>query len=56
MARVNGSLMARAETLRVELKYLGHGFLAFIFMLCIMAGFTGGFLALRVFRLAGGAD
>ena len=49
-----GELMAQAETLRVRLKNLGNGFLALVFMLCILAGLAGGFLALMIFRLAGG--
>ena len=49
-----GELMAQAETLRVRLKNLGNGFLALVFMLCIVAGLAGGFLALMIFRLAGG--
>ena len=31
-----------------------RGFLALVFMLCIMAGLVGGFLAVMVVRLAGG--
>ena len=49
-----GSLMAQVETLTVRLKNLGQGFLALVFMLCILAGLAGGFLALMIFRLAGG--
>ena len=48
------ALAARVETLTVRLKNLGRGFLALVFILCILAGFAGGFLALLVFRLAGG--
>ena len=48
--------MAQVETLRVRLKYLGRGFLALVFMIGTLAGLAGGFLALLVFRLAGGAD
>ena len=48
------ALAARVETLTVRLKNLGSGFLALLFMLCILAGFAGGFLALMIFRLAGG--
>ena len=49
-----GSLMAQVETLTVRFKNLGQGFLALVFMLCILAGLAGGFLALMIFRLAGG--
>ena len=50
-----GELMAQVETLTVRLKNLGRGFLGLVvFMLCILAGFAGGFLALLAFRLAGG--
>ena len=50
-----GELMAQVETSRVRLKNLGRGFLALVvFMLCVLAGFAGGFLALLAFRLAGG--
>ena len=48
------ALAARVETLTVRLKNLGSGFLALVFMLCILAGLAGGFLALMIFRLAGG--
>ena len=48
------SLAARIETLTARLKNLGRGFLALVFMLCILAGLAGGFLALMLFRLAGG--
>ena len=40
----------------MRLKYLGQGFLALVFMIGTLAGLVGGFLALMVFRLAGGAD
>ena len=53
---VAGSLMAQVETLRVQLKYLGKGFLALVFMIGTLAGLAGGFLVLMVFRLAGAAD
>ena len=50
-----GELMAQVETLTVRLKNLGRGFLGLVvFMLCILAGFAGGFLALLAFRLSGG--
>ena len=48
--------MAQVGTSRVQLKYLGKGFLALVFMISTLAGLAGGFLALMVFRLAGGAD
>ena len=48
--------MAQVETLRVRLKYLARDFLALVFMIGTLAGLAGGFLALLVFRLAGGAD
>ena len=48
------ALAARVETLTVRFKNLGSGFLALVFMLCILAGLAGGFLALMIFRLAGG--
>ena len=48
------ALAARVETLTVRLKNLGSGFLALVFMLCIVAGLAGGFLALMIFRLTGG--
>ena len=48
------ALAARVETLTVRLKNLGSGFLALLFMLCILAGLAGGFLALMIFRRAGG--
>ena len=49
-----GELMAQAETLRVRLKNLGNGFIALVFMIGTLAGLAGGFLALMIFRLAGG--
>ena len=48
--------MAQVETLRVRLKYLGKGFLALVFMIGTLAGLVGGFLAVMMVRLAGGAD
>ena len=51
-----GALMAQVETSRVRLKYLGQGFLALVFMIGTLAGLVGGFLALMVVQLAGGAD
>ena len=48
------ALAARVETLTVRLKNLGQGFLALVFMLCILAGLAVGFLALMIFRRAGG--
>ena len=51
-----GELMAQAETLRVRLKYLGKGFIALVFMIGTLAGLAGGFLAVMMVRLAGGAD
>ena len=48
------ALAERVETLTARLKNLGRGFLALVFMLCILAGLAGGFLALMLFRLAGG--
>ena len=51
-----GELMAQAETLRVRLKYLGQGFIALVFMIGTLAGLAGGFLAVMMFRLAGGSD
>ena len=48
------ALAARVETLTVRFKNLGSGFLALVLMLCILAGLAGGFLALMIFRLAGG--
>ena len=48
--------MAQVETSRVRLKYLGQGFLALVCMIVTLAGLAGGFLALIVFRFAGGAD
>ena len=50
------AVAARVETLTVRLKNLGSGFLALVFMLCILAGLAGGFLALLAFQLAGGGD
>ena len=50
------SLMKQAKWVRGELKYMGRGFLALVLMLCIMAGLVGGFLAVMMFRLAGGTD
>ena len=49
-----GRLAAQVETLTVRLKNLGGLFLVLIFMLCLLAGFLGGFLALLLFRGAGG--
>ena len=49
-----GRLAAQVETLTTRLKNLGGLFLVLIFMLCLLAGFLGGFLALLVFRGAGG--
>ena len=51
-----GRLAAQVETLTTRLKNLGGLFLVLIFMLCLLAGFSGGFLALLLFRLASGAD
>ena len=51
-----GELVAQAETLRVRLKYLGKGFIALVFMIGTLAGLAGGFLAVMMVRLAGGAD
>ena len=45
-----GRLAAQVETLTVRLKNLGGLFLVLVFMLCLLAGFLGGFLALLVFR------
>ena len=47
--------VAQVETSRVQLKYLGRGFLALVFMIGTLAGMAGGFLALLAFRLVGGA-
>ena len=47
------SLLAQVETSRVRLKYLGRGFLALVFMIGTL---VGGFLALLLVRLAGGAN
>ena len=49
-----GRLAAQVETLTTRLKNLGGLFLVLIFMLCLLAGFLGGFLALLLFRGAGG--
>ena len=49
-----GSLMVQVETLTVRLKNLRRGFLALVFMIGTLAGLAGGFLALMIFRLAGG--
>ena len=49
-----GRLAAQVETLTVRLKNLGGLFLVLVFMLCLLAGFLGGFLALLLFRGAGG--
>ena len=48
------SLMAQVETLTVRLKNRRRGLLALVFIIGILAGFAGGFLALLAFRLAGG--
>ena len=40
----------------MSLIQVGRGFLALVFMIGTLAGLAGGFLALMVFRLAGGAD
>ena len=48
------ALAARVEALTVRLKNLGRGFLALVFMIGTLAGLAGGFLALMLFRLAGG--
>ena len=50
------SLLEQVETSRVQLKYMGKGFIALVFMIGTLAGLAGGFLALMAFRLAGGAD
>ena len=50
------SLLVQVETSRVQLKYMGQGFLALVFMIGTLAGLVGGFLALLAFRLASGAD
>ena len=50
----SGELMAQVETLTTRLKNLGGLFLVLVFMLCLLAGFLGGLLALLVFRGAGG--
>ena len=49
-----GRLAAQVETLTTRLKNLGGLFLVLIFMLCLLAGLLGGFLALLLFRGAGG--
>ena len=49
-----GRLAAQVATLTVRLKNLGGLFLVLVFMLCLLAGFLGGFLALLVFQGAGG--
>ena len=48
------SLMAQVETLTVRLKNRRRGLLALVFIIGILAGFAGGFLALLAFRIAGG--
>ena len=48
--------MARIETLRVRLKYLGNLAGVLILLIGTLAGLAGGFLALLLFRLAVGAD
>ena len=49
-------LMAQVETSRVRLKNLGWLLISLVFMIGILAGIAGGFVALLAFRLAGGAD
>ena len=51
-----GRLAAQVETLTVRLKNLGGLFLVLIFMIGTLAGLAGGFVALMLFRLAGGTD
>ena len=48
--------VSQVETLTVRLKYLGGLAGALVLMIGTLAGLAGGFLALMVFRLAGGAD
>ena len=50
------SLLAEVEQARLQLKYMGRGFLALVFMIGTLAGLAGGFFALMAFRLAGGAN
>ena len=49
-----GRLAAQIEALTTRLKNLGGLFLVLVFMLCLLAGFLGGLLALLVFQGAGG--
>ena len=50
------ALLEQVETLRERLKYLGNLAAALVFMIGLLAGIVGGFLALILFRLAGGVD
>ena len=50
------SLLDEVEQARLKLKYMGRGFLALVFMIGTLAGLVGGFLALLLVRLAGGAN
>ena len=50
------SLLAQVEQARVQLKYMGQGFLALVFMIGTLAGLAGGFVALLAFWFASGAD
>ena len=50
------SLLAEVEQARLQLKYMGQGFLALVFMIGTLAGLAGGFLVLMAFRLAGEAN
>ena len=53
---VSKSLLADVEQARLQLKYMERGFLALVFMIGTLAGLVGGFLALLLVRLAGGAN
>ena len=53
---VSKSLLADVEQARLQLKYMGRGFLALVFMIGTLAGLVGGFLALLLVRLADGAN
>ena len=50
------SLLDEVGQARLKLKYMGRGFLALVFMIGTLAGVVGGFLALLLVRLAGGAN
>ena len=57
MARGGGEAHGAGRDVEIAAKESGGGlFLVLVFMLCLLAGLAGGFLALMLFRLAGGTN